>query len=86
MCSAAEGTLYINGGSSTREPKGPEEPSATAVDMIGFGQAPEPAIKFADTPTARSEDDMIAYLQARLRALEPEALARLPMVKAARRL
>lgn len=55
--------------------------------IADLGQAPNQPIKFADTPTvARSEDDMIAYLQARYDATkEPEALARLPMVKAARR-
>lgn len=81
--------LYINGGSSTTPaPKGPSDRFALmAVDtgsvIADLGQAPNQPIKFADTPTvARSEDDMIAYLQARYNpAVEPIALARLPMVK-----
>jgi PhoPQ-activated pathogenicity-related protein len=81
--------LYINGGSSTTPaPQNASERFARmAVDtgsvIADLGQAPNQPIRFADTPTvARSEDDMIAYLQARYDAnKEPEALARLPMVK-----
>ncbi len=81
--------LYIGGGSTTSAaPKGPSERFALmAVDtgsvIAELGQAPNQPIKFADTPeVARSEDDMIAYLQARYDpAANPEALPRLPMVK-----
>ncbi len=81
--------LYIGGGSSTSAaPTGPTERFALmAVDtksvIAELGQTPNQPIKFADTPdVARSEDDMIAYLQARYDpAANPEALPRLPMVK-----
>jgi len=81
--------LYINGGStSTPLPSGPSDRFAQmAVDtgsvIADLGQAPNQPIRFADTPTVpRSEDDMIAYLQARYDpAVEPTALPRLPMVK-----
>ncbi|RYD82736.1 MAG: PhoPQ-activated pathogenicity, partial [Sphingomonadales bacterium] len=81
--------LYIDGGSSTTPaPQTSSERFARmAVDtgsvIANLGQAPNQPIRFADTPTvARSEDDMIAYLQARYDAnKEPEALARLPMAK-----
>ena len=87
--SSKKAFLYINGGSSTTPaPKGPTERfGQMAVDtgsvIADLGQAPNQPIKFAETPTvARSEDDMIAYLQARYDAAkDPEALARLPMVK-----
>jgi len=87
--SSKKAFLYINGGSTTTP--APAGPSANfgrmAIDtgsvIADLGQAPNQPIRFADTPTAaRSEDDMIAYLQARYDATkEPEALARLPMVK-----
>lgn len=81
--------LYIGGGSTTSAaPTGPTERFALmAVDtksvIAELGQTPNQPIKFADTPeVARSEDDMIAYLQARYDpATGPEALPRLPMVK-----
>jgi|JI9StandDraft_1071089.scaffolds.fasta_scaffold13573_4 PhoPQ-activated pathogenicity-related protein len=81
--------LYIGGGSTTSAaPQGPSERFALmAVDtksvIAELGQTPNQPIKFADTPeAARSEDDMIAYLQARYDpATNPEALPRLPMVK-----
>lgn len=81
--------LYIGGGSTTSAaPTGPSERfAAMAVDtnsvIAELGQTPNQPIKFADTPdVARSEDDMIAYLQARYDpAASPEALPRLPMVK-----
>lgn len=81
--------LYIGGGSTTSAaPTGPTERFALmAVDtksvIAELGQTPNQPIKFADTPeVARSEDDMIAYLQARYDPIaNPEALPRLPMVK-----
>jgi PhoPQ-activated pathogenicity-related protein len=81
--------LYIGGGSTTSAaPQGPSERFALmAVDtksvIAELGQTPNQPIKFADTPDiARSEDDMIAYLQARYDPVaSPEALPRLPMVK-----
>lgn len=81
--------LYIGGGSTTSAtPTGPSERfAAMAVDtnsvIAELGQTPNQPIKFADTPeVARSEDDMIAYLQARYDPItNPEALPRLPMVK-----
>ena len=81
--------LYIGGGSTaSTAPTAPSERFALmAVDtgsvIAELGQTPNQPIKFADTPeVARSEDDMIAYLQARYDPLaNPEALPRLPMVK-----
>lgn len=83
--------LYIGGGSTASA--APSTASARfaqmAVDtgsvIAELGQVPNQPIRFADTPgTARSEDDMIAYLQARYDAdKNPEALVRLPMVKSA---
>ncbi len=81
--------LYIGGGSTaSTAPTGPSERFAVmAVDtnsvIAELGQTPNQPIRFADTPeVARSEDDMIAYLQARYDpAANPEALPRLPMVK-----
>lgn len=81
--------LYIGGGSTaSTAPIGPSERFALmAVDtgsvIAELGQTPNQPIRFADTPeVARSEDDMIAYLQARYDpATNPEALPRLPMVK-----
>ncbi len=87
---AKKAFLYINGGSNTSA--APTDSSARfaamAIDtgsvIADLSNVPNQPIKFADTPdAARSEDDMIAYLQARYDANKsPEALARLPMVKA----
>ncbi len=81
--------LYIGGGStSTQAPKTPSERFALMATDTGsvvaeLGQVPNQPLRFADTPqTPRTEDDIIAYLQARYDpAKSPEALVRLPMVK-----
>lgn len=81
--------LYINGGSTQSNMPTDAAPrfAQMAVDtgsiIADLGQVPNQPIRFADTPDkARVEDDMIAYLQARYDAdKNPEALARLPMVK-----
>lgn len=86
---SAKAFLYINGGSTqSNMPTAPAPRFAQmAVDtgsvIADLGQTPNQPIRFADTPdTARVEDDMIAYLQARYDAEKnPVALARLPMVK-----
>lgn len=81
--------LFIGGGSNGRA--APSEPSANmalmAVDtssiVAELGQVPNQPMHFPDSPTVnRTEDDIIAYLQARYDpARGPEALVRLPMVK-----
>lgn len=81
--------LYIGGGSSTSPVPATATPrfAQMAVDtgsvIIELSQVPNQPIRFAETPdAARSEDDIIAYLQARYDANKnPVALARLPMVK-----
>jgi PhoPQ-activated pathogenicity-related protein len=81
--------LYIGGGSNDRAPPaGPADRYAQmAVDtgsvVAELGQVPNQPMHFPDSPAvARTEDDIIAYLQARYDATKsPEALARLPMVK-----
>lgn len=81
--------LYIGGGSSANAaPKGPSERFALmATDthsvVAELGQVPNQPLRFAETPdTPRSEDDIIAYLQARYDPVNnPEALVRLAMVK-----
>jgi PhoPQ-activated pathogenicity-related protein len=81
--------LYIGSGSNGRAaPVGPSERYAQiAVDtnsvVAELGQVPNQPMHFPDTPNeARTEDDIIAYLQARYDPVKsPEALARLPMVK-----
>jgi PhoPQ-activated pathogenicity-related protein len=81
--------LYIGGGSSsTAAPASATTRFAQmAIDtgsvIAELAQTPNQPIRFADTPDkARSEDDIIAYLQARYDAdRNPIALVRLPMVK-----
>ena len=81
--------LYIGGGSSssTAPATATARFAQMAIDtgsvIAELGQAPNQPIRFADTPDKpRSEDDMIAYLQARYDAKKnPIALPRLPMVK-----
>lgn len=81
--------LYINGGSTstpapaTMTPRFAQMAVDTGSVIIDLAQVPNQPIKFAATPdVARSEDDMIAYLQANYDAKKnPIALARLPMVK-----
>jgi PhoPQ-activated pathogenicity-related protein len=87
--SSNKGFLFIGGGSNGRAaPKGPSANMAQmAVDtnsiVAELGQVPNQPMHFPDSPTvARTEDDIIAYLQARYDPkTNPEALARLPMVK-----
>jgi PhoPQ-activated pathogenicity-related protein len=81
--------LYIGGGSNDRPP--PEGPSDRFAQMAvetgsviaELGQVPNQPMHFPDSPNvARTEDDIIAYLQARYdETKSPEALVRLPMVK-----
>jgi PhoPQ-activated pathogenicity-related protein len=81
--------LYIDGGSTsstapaTATPRFAQMAIDTGSVISVLGQTPNQPIRFADTPDKpRSEDDMIAYLQARYDAEKnPLALARLPMVK-----
>ncbi len=81
--------LFIGGGSNARAaPKGPSANMAQmAVDtnsvVAELGQVPNQPMHFPDSPTVdRTEDDIIAYLQARYDGKSnPEALVRLPMVK-----
>lgn len=81
--------LYITGGANDRPaPAGPSDNWAKmAVDTgsvtAELGQAPNQPMHFPDSPTVnRTEDDIIAYLQARYdETKSPEALVRLPMVK-----
>ncbi|MDP3738592.1 MAG: PhoPQ-activated protein PqaA family protein [Hyphomonadaceae bacterium] len=81
--------LFIGGGSNGRAaPKGPSENMAKmAVDtnsvVAELGQVPNQPMHFSDSPNVdRTEDDIIAYLQARYDPVKnPEALVRLPMVK-----
>jgi PhoPQ-activated pathogenicity-related protein len=81
--------LFIGGGSTTsRTPaSGSERFVAMAIEtrsvMAELGQVPNQPLRFPDTPNeARTEDDIIAYLQARYDPkTNPEALVRLPMVK-----
>jgi PhoPQ-activated pathogenicity-related protein len=81
--------LYIGGGSTrTAAPNGPSERFALmATDtnsvIAELGQVPNQPLRFAETPDIpRTEDDIIAYLQARYDPeRNPEALVRLPMVK-----
>jgi PhoPQ-activated pathogenicity-related protein len=81
--------LFIGGGSNDRAaPKGPSPNMAQmAVDtssvVAELGQIPNQPMHFPDSPdVARTEDDIIAYLQARYDPkTNPEALVRLPMVK-----
>jgi PhoPQ-activated pathogenicity-related protein len=87
--SSQKAFLYIDGGSSastapaTATPRFAQMAIDTGSVIAVLGQTPNQPIRFADTPDkARSEDDMIAYLQARYDAEKnPLALARLPMVK-----
>lgn len=84
-----KGFLYIGGGSNDRDaPKGPTDRFAQIAVETGsvvaeLGQVPNQPMRFPDSPdTARTEDDIIAYLQARYDAEKsPEGLLRLPMVK-----
>lgn len=84
-----KGFLFIGGGANGRAaPKGPSENMAKmAVDtnsiVAELGQVPNQPMHFTDSPTVdRTEDDIIAYLQARYDPkTNPEALVRLPMVK-----
>jgi PhoPQ-activated pathogenicity-related protein len=81
--------LFIGGGANGRA--APNDPSANMAQMAvdtssvvaELGQVPNQPIHFPDSPTVnRTEDDLIAYLQARYDpATNPEALVRLPMVK-----
>jgi PhoPQ-activated pathogenicity-related protein len=81
--------LYIDGGSTsstaptTATPRFAQMAIDTGSVIATLGQTPNQPMRFADTPDKpRSEDDMIAYLQARYDAAKnPLALARLPMVK-----
>ncbi|MBI1359019.1 MAG: PhoPQ-activated pathogenicity [Alphaproteobacteria bacterium] len=79
--------LFIGGGANGKPP--PDGPSANMAQMAvdtnsvvaELGQVPNQPISFADG-VPRSEDDLIAYLQARYDPkTDPTALARLPMVK-----
>jgi PhoPQ-activated pathogenicity-related protein len=79
--------LFIGGGANGRAaPKGPSDNMAlmatdTRSVVAELGQVPNQPISFADG-VPRTEDDLIAYLQARYDpASDPTALARLPMVK-----
>ena len=86
---ASTAFLYINGGSNTSA--APTDASARfaamAIDtgsvIADLSNVPNQPIRFTATPdAARSEDDMIAYLQANYDAKKNAvALARLPMVK-----
>jgi PhoPQ-activated pathogenicity-related protein len=86
---AKKAFLYIDGGSNTSA--APTDSSARfaamAIDtgsvIATLSNVPNQPIRFAATPdAARSEDDMIAYLQASYDPNKnPIALARLPMVK-----
>jgi PhoPQ-activated pathogenicity-related protein len=81
--------LFIGGGSNDRAaPSNPSENMAKmAVDtssvVAELGQVPNQPMRLAgSTDVPRTEDDIIAYLQARYDAeKDPEALVRLPMVK-----
>ncbi len=81
--------LFIGGGANDRAaPATPSENYAKmAVDtssvVAELGQVPNQPMRLADSPdTPRTEDDIIAYLQARYdETKSPEALVRLPMVK-----
>lgn len=86
---AKKAFLYINGGSNTTA-----APATAATRFANMAMdtgsviadltnVPNQPIRFSATPDkARSEDDMIAYLQANYDAQKnPVALARLPMVK-----
>jgi PhoPQ-activated pathogenicity-related protein len=81
--------LYITGGSNDRPaPAGPSDNMAKiAVDtssvVAELGQVPNQPMHFPDSPNVnRTEDDIIAYLQAHYdETKSPEALVRLPMVK-----
>jgi len=81
--------LYVGGGSSsstaptTATPRFAQMAIDTGSVIAELAQTPNQPIRFSDTPDKpRSEDDMIAYLQARYdRDKNPIALARLPMVK-----
>jgi len=84
-----KGFLFIGGGSTkSAMPKGPSATMASmAVDtssiVAELGQVPNQPIHFPDSPNVdRTEDDIIAYLQAHYDdKANPEALVRLPMVK-----
>lgn len=81
--------LFIGGGSNDRAaPDNPSENMAkmavdTASVVAELGQVPNQPMRLAgSTDVPRTEDDIIAYLQARYDAeKDPEALVRLPMVK-----
>jgi len=81
--------LFIGGGANDRAaPATPSENYAKmAVDtssvIAELGQVPNQPMRLGDSPnTPRTEDDIIAYLQARYdETKSPEALVRLPMVK-----
>ena len=81
--------LFIGGGSNDRAaPKGPSDNMAlmatdTHTVVAELGQVPNQPMHFPDNPTVnRTEDDIIAYLQAHYDPkTNPEALVRLPMVK-----
>jgi PhoPQ-activated pathogenicity-related protein len=86
---AKKAFLYIDGGTNTSA--APTDSSARfaamAIDtgsvIAALSNVPNQPIRFTATPDkARSEDDMIAYLQATYDPnRNPNALARLPMVK-----
>jgi PhoPQ-activated pathogenicity-related protein len=81
--------LFIGGGSNTTKApaNATDRFAAMAIEtrsvVAELGEVPNQPLRFPDTPTvARTEDDIIAYLQARYDpAKNPEALVRLPMVK-----
>ncbi len=81
--------LFIGGGSNDRAaPDNPSENMAkmamdTSSVVAELGQVPNQPMRLAgSTDVPRTEDDIIAYLQARYDPeRDPEALVRLPMVK-----
>ena len=81
--------LFIGGGSNTTKApaNATDRFAAMAIEtrsvIAELGEVPNQPLRFPDTPTvARTEDDIIAYLQARYDPkTNPEALVRLPMVK-----
>ncbi|HET9160936.1 MAG TPA: PhoPQ-activated protein PqaA family protein, partial [Caulobacteraceae bacterium] len=90
--SSKKAFLYIGGGSNNdAAPKGATERFAkmaveTRSVTAELGQVPNQPMHFPDSPDkARTEDDIIAYLQARYAqpGADPESLVRLPMVKSA---
>ncbi len=81
--------LYIGSGSNDRAAPTKASETVTQIALAtksvvaDLGQVPNQPMRFPDSrDTPRTEDDIIAYLQARYDpAKEPEALLRLPMVK-----